>query len=199
MVIVYRYAIALLVATAIITQFVVSSAVFGFNPINFFSFFTIESNILGIVAFVLSAIALQNRRQYAWVTYLRGAATLYMVITGIIYTLLLTGADVQTPIPWVNATIHYIFPVVILLDWLFDPPKRLPVFREALVWLLFPLAYCIYSLMRGPFAGWYPYPFLDVNQFGLGQVLLNALMIALGILVMAWLVAKLPSFMRKRG
>ena len=59
-----------------------------------------------------------------WLSQFRGAATLYMAITGMIFSLLLSGADVQTPIPWVNSTLHYVFPLFIVIDWLVDRSVR---------------------------------------------------------------------------
>ena len=33
-------------------------------------------------------------------------------------------------------------------------------------WLVFPAAYLIYSLIRGPATEWHPYPFLDPRSAG---------------------------------
>ena len=62
-----------------------------FNAANFFSFFTIESNIL--TAIVLGVGALRDPRGHGWQLF-RGAVTLYMTITGIVYNLLLTNTGV---------------------------------------------------------------------------------------------------------
>jgi uncharacterized membrane protein len=53
-----------------------------------------------------------------------------------------------------------------VVDWLLDPPDRPPRIRRALAWLLYPLVYLAYSLIRGPRVGWYPYPFLDPQRSG---------------------------------
>lgn len=105
-----------------------------------------------------------------------------MVTTGIVYMLLLSGLEEspQTPTPWVNTVLHYVVPVYALVDWRWDPPRPPVPFRRGLLWLLFPLAYAVYSLVRGPIVDWYPYPFLDPdneNQ-GYGGVLVTALVIA---------------------
>jgi hypothetical protein len=52
----------------------------------------------------------------------------------------------------VNTVVHQVMPVVIVLDWLFVPPVRpLPV-RRVLWWLVFPLLYLAYTMIRGPLA-----------------------------------------------
>jgi hypothetical protein len=81
---------------------------------NFFSYFTIESNLLAIV--VLLAGGLINPQRRGWV-YLRGAATLFMVITGIVYAVLLAHAEVGLTTAWFNDTLHRVIPLVLLAGW----------------------------------------------------------------------------------
>jgi hypothetical protein len=79
-----------------------------------------------------------------------------------------------------------------VLDWVIDPPRRTISFRQAVWWLLYPLGFLAYSLIRGPIADWYPYPFLDPDENGgYPGVLATCLAIAAGVLVaisvMVWL------------
>ena len=39
--------------------------------------------------------------------------------------------------------------------------------------MLYPLFYCIYTMIRGGMTGWYPYPFLDADALGYPRVLMN--------------------------
>lgn len=194
-----RFIIAAVVLAAVITQLLYGvQHIANFDPANFFSFFTIESNILGAIAFLLAGWATWKSKNIPHLVMYRGATTLYMVITGIVYSVLLANADVQTPIPWVNVVLHYIFPVVILVDWLIDPPKKPIAFRRTILWLLFPVTYAAYSLIRGAYVHWYPYPFLNVDQLGYQQVLINSLGIALASIVMAIAIAWLPLLSKRR-
>ena len=43
---------------------------------------------------------------------------------------------------------------------------------------MFPVAWCIFTLIRGEIVGWYPYPFIDVDVLGYGKVLVNCVWIA---------------------
>ena len=122
-----------------------------------------------------------------WLSQLRGAATLYMGITGMIFSLLLSGADVQTPIPWVNSVLHYIFPLFIVIDWLVDRSVRPLAFRQGLVFLVYPVAYGAYCLIRGPIVDWYPYPFLDPRVHGYLYVVIMMVFVAVVGLALAWL------------
>lgn len=184
-----RIILAVLGASAVITQFIHGTQRPTFGLVNFFSFFTIESNILAvIVLFTAGVYGLRGTRKLS--DFIRGAATVYMATTGIIYALLLSGLEnsLQTPIPWVNAVLHYIMPVIVCLDWLLDRPKTI-TFKKALWWLMFPLAYGIYSLIRGHITGWYPYPFLNATKHGYAFVAETGVAVAIGIMTIVLLVA----------
>ena len=89
-------------------------------------------------------------------------------------------------------------PVVVLADWLIDPPRKPIAFRPALIWLAYPLTWTAFSLIRGPLDGWYPYPFLDPANGGYGVVGLYAVAILLGFLGVTWTVAAVRSALRAR-
>lgn len=163
------------------------------SVINFFSFFTIESNLFAASVLLVSVSYLffsKLKKDDAF-DYLRGAASLYMVVTGVVYVLLLSRADVQTPIPWVNAVLHYIFPVVVLLDWIVDRPTQAISIRRAALWLAYPVGYLAYSLIRGPIAHWYPYPFLNVEKLGYLSVAVNSLVVAAGVILLSFLLVRI--------
>jgi len=135
----------------------------------------------------IAALAGPAARSSVWLSQLRGAATLYMGITGMIFSLLLSGADVQTPIPWVNSVLHYVFPLFIVIDWLVDRSVRPLSFRQGLIFLVYPVAYGAYALIRGPIVDWYPYPFLDPRVHGYLYVTVMMIFVALVGLALAWL------------
>lgn len=180
-----RLLMAALVVAAIITQ-LMNTISLGHSVVNFFSFFTIQSNIIGAAAVTTAALAGPAARGSVWLSQFRGAATLYMAITGMIFSLLLSGADVQTPIPWVNSTLHYVFPLFIVIDWLVDRSVRPLSFRQGLVFLIYPVLYGAYCLIRGPIVDWYPYPFLDPRTNGYGFVAVMMVVVAIVGLALAW-------------
>jgi hypothetical protein len=176
----YRLFFGLLGLAAVIVQLSHQIPKGSYVLTNFFSFFTIESNIMAFCLLVGTGLLTLRNKSTDSLVGVRGAITLYMVITGIIYTLLLSGLQqsLQTTIPWVNTVVHYILPVVVLLDWLVDKPRITLPFKRALLWILFPVAYLVYSLIRGHATGWYPYPFLNVGQHGYLQVVVTSAIIA---------------------
>ena len=145
---------------------------------NYFSFFTIQSNILAAAMLALVAIVRPEERAPLF-DGLRGAVTLYIAITGVVFALLLTGHQehLDTHIGWVNFVVHTLIPVVLVVDWLLEPAQhRLPHWA-AVAWLAYPVAWFGYTLVRGAAEDWYPYPFVDVASHGYGRVVLNGLIL----------------------
>ena len=138
-----------------------------FSPGNFFSFFTIETNLFAI-AMLASVVVVRPTERTVLFDAVRGAVTLYIAITGVVFALLLAGLQesLDTHIAWVDFTVHKLIPIVLVADWLLDPPRHRLSPRIAASWLLYPLAYLVYTLIRGRSVGWYPYPFLDVSHHG---------------------------------
>jgi hypothetical protein len=150
---------------------------------HFFSFFTIESNLLAIAVLLIGGAADPRGSRWAWV---RGAATLYMVITGIVYAALLANAEVGLTAAWVDSAMHQVTPAVLLADWIVFPPWPRAAYGKALGWLAFPLAYFAYSLIRGAAVDWYPYPFIDPRQSGgYGRVAVFAVVLAVVFALLA--------------
>lgn len=182
MVAVYRLAFGVLTLVALGVQFHMGRGHPPFSAVDFFSYFTILSNIFGAVVFVVLA-AMGRRLPRSDV--LRGAAVLYLTITFVVYALLLNGQGLGIVLPWVNNILHRVFPIAALLDWFLVRPSAPLKQRQTWWWLAFPLLYLIYSLIRGAVTGWYPYPFLDPRRDGgyLG-VTLTCLAIALAFVLL---------------
>ena len=171
--VVARIAFAVLGVVAITYQFsTLDHTLASFSQENFFSFFTIQSNILAVATLLASGVVRGAMRTKLF-DAIRGAVTLYIAITGVVFALLLAGRqeDLDTHIPWVDFVVHKLIPVVLVADWLIDPPRHRMPLRVALAWLAYPLAWFGYTLVRGASTGWYPYPFVDVDRIGYGGVL----------------------------
>lgn len=137
---------------------------------NRFSYFTVQSNFIAAITYLIAAIAiLSKKRMGGWFRYLRGAAVLYMLVTGIVFALLLRGTEVNSnpgQFNWQNFILHEAGPLFIIMWWLLWP-SRLPVSsRNSLWWLIFPILWTIYTFIRASAIGWYPYPFLDPAKTG---------------------------------
>jgi hypothetical protein len=108
-----------------------------------------------------------------------------MILVGVVYSLLLRES--WDPKGWqklADIALHDLMPVIVTLFWLLRPHGYVRKGALAAA-LILPLAFCAYALVRGAFENWYPYPFLDIGQFGLSAVALNCLGIGLAFLILA--------------
>ncbi len=194
-----RIAFGLLILAALIWMIKVLIDEGTFNALNFFTFFTILSNLLAM--FVLLE---GGRRMLAGAPpvsdMLRGAAVVYMTVTYLVFAVLLRDLqeELQTHVAWVDAVFHRLAPVVLMLGWVVDPPRQLISFRRSLWWLSFPLAWLAFTMVRGAIDGRYPYPFLDPANGGYGTVSAYVVAITLLFVAVSWVVAAAGSALRRR-
>lgn len=144
---------------------------------DYFGYFTILSNLFAAGILLAGALRGSGPRSET-VDLLRGAAVMYMLTTGIVYAVLLSGGKVSTP--WANAIHHKIMPIVMIADWGIDPPRTRLALRRTLLWLSFPVAYIAYTLIRGAIVDWYPYFFVNHHHAG-GYPAVAAGCLAIGV------------------
>lgn len=171
--------------SSILLEIVVLSSEGVFNAANFFSFFTILSNLFAAIYLIYFGFT-NNYSLKSQV--MRGAITLYMLMTGVIFALLLSGIENirLTAVPWDNLVLHYLMPIVVVGDWLLNPPKKILPGRAVTLWIIFPVAYVIYTLIRGVIVAWYPYPFFNPLISSYIQVAFVSIIIAIFVTLAAF-------------
>ncbi len=156
--------------------------------IQFFSFFTILTNILVAICFTM--LLLQNdsgRKNFFTKPKVLTAVTVYITIVGLVYNIILRflwkpeGTQLIA-----DELLHSVNPVVFVLFWLIFVPKKALQWKDAFPWLIYPFFYCVYILIRGALSGLYPYPFIDVTKIGYNNALINT-----GFLFVAFLLISL--------
>lgn len=219
---VLRLATAATILAAIVAQFVASvsnAAALGRDVtttvVNFFSFFTILSNLSAAIVLLWAVgwFVARGRRDAApeprSLAVALASVSTYMIVTGIVYNVLLRGVQLEEgsrPIPWSNEVLHLVAPVLLLLDVLLGPARRRLRWSGILAVVVFPLVWVVYTLVRAPLTTnpitgdpwWYPYPFLNphLQAWGYGGVTLYVVGIAIVIAGVAWFVVWVG---RRRG
>jgi len=117
-----RLFFGLLTLTAIATQLLIQIQR-DLSVVNFFSYFTNLSNLFAAVVMIIgTAFLMRHREPSAMDDIIRGTSVVCMALVGIVFTVLLRNLDMGHLLPWVNTVTHYIMPVVVVLDWLYQPP-----------------------------------------------------------------------------
>lgn len=165
----------------------------------FFSYFTILSNIL--VALCFTALLVKSRsflgRFFTHPMVISGVLV-YIIVVSTVYNLVLKqlwNPDGLQKI--VDVVLHNTLPMLFIVHWFFRVPKQDLKWKNAFAWLLFPFAYIVFVLIRGIFSNFYPYPFVDVNENGYGTVLLNCGGLFLIFLTLSLLVVGLAKLLSK--
>ena len=181
---------ALILQTILAVQVSVSQ---GRGPLvgvlNTFSYFTILTNLL--VAVVSTACLLHRDRDDTFLTRpsTLSAATVYIFVVGLIYSLLLRSIWDPTGLSAVaDHALHDVTPVLFLLFWIFFVPKGALRWSQPLSWLVYPLLYVLYSLAHGALTAWYPYHFVDVTLLGYPRALLNTVCLLAGFWLLGMMV-----------
>ena len=154
--------------------------------INYFSYFSTEINLL--VALSATLITFQSRimptpsRPSA-----QSALVGYIIVVGVTFELLLRTREPWTPFI-ADTIMHVITPILYVLYWFFFLPKGMLLPMDPIVWLIYPIIYLAYIVVRGAVFGVYPYPFVDVTKIGYRMTLLNALIFLLIFLILGCIV-----------
>ncbi|PZU44541.1 MAG: hypothetical protein DI566_12260 [Microbacterium sp.] len=210
---------AALIVAAVIAQLVVtiSGAVEAgrdvtTTAVNFFSFFTILSNVSAAVVLTWSAIDYFRhptaQPESAAVGTLLVCVTTYMIVTGVVYNLLLRQIELPqgTTVPWSNEVLHLVGPLFLLADLLLAFTRRRPAWKTVGIVAIFPIVWIAYTLIRGglvtnPATGdpwWYPYPFLNPHVVAGGWAGVIAYSIGIAVALLAAATA-IVAWNRRRG
>jgi uncharacterized membrane protein len=193
--IVVRLFFSLLTFTAVGVQLMIHIS-HGYNIVNFFSYFTNLSNLFAAAVLLFLAVkSLLRQTPSLLEDRLRGASVTYMIVVGVVFTTLLRDVELGSLLPWVNTLLHYVMPVVVVADWLYDPARTKLSFKTIFIWFFFPLAYLVYSMARGVVTHFYAYPFLSPTQTG-GYTTVSVY--ALCILLLFFIVGGLVILIGKR-
>lgn len=167
---VFHSILALSAWFCVIAQFYISKD----KSINVISYFTILCNSL--IAISLSFTFFPKTKLGVFFSNLsvRTAIGLYIFVVFVVYNSVLRGIWKPTGLQlFLDNMLHVAIPILYILYWIFFVTKDKLSWKNGLYWLLFPLIYLIYSLIRGAFVNWYPYPFLNASKLGYGQVSIN--------------------------
>jgi len=185
--------LAALIWFGIIAQFYISipdylekGRTLGGAIVQLLSYFTIQSNFL--LALLLSLLVLKPQSKWGRFfaqPHIISAMAAYITIVGLVYHFMLRTQFHPVGLFKLTSDIfHVVSPIAFVLFWLTLVRKTSIHWKYTIFWLVYPLFYTIYILIRGAISGYYPYNFLEVNTLGYSKVFANCGFLLIGFIIL---------------
>jgi hypothetical protein len=132
----------------------------------------------------LLAMDLTQRAPKRWISVIKGAGTLCILLTFVVYHFVLRSQffsmGIETRMTLSNLLVHYITPLMVFADYLIFDAKGRYRWADPFWWVLIPVFYAVYTFIYIGLGGTYrldvlvktdfPYFFFDYVTFGVGRV-----------------------------
>lgn len=147
------------------------------------TFFTVLTNLMMALCYVAALT------KWSWLSwwdrpFARGLTAGSIVMVSVYYILFLSGLETHTGIDNVlNIYMHYLAPWLFVLWWLLTPEHGTLRFADIPRMLVYPLVYLVVVMIRGALVHEYPYPILNADTLGYGQVAIGCLGMLVGFVL----------------
>ena len=109
----------------------------------------------------------------------KGALTLYITVTFIIYAVILSPLHQPTGLGvFTNLMIHYIMPLAFIGDWIITESNNYE-WNFIPIWFVYPISYLCFAVIHGFTVGSFIYPFLNFDELGLLAFSMNVIMLVI--------------------
>jgi carbon starvation protein CstA len=202
----YMAILAIMVWLALFIQFYISTVkylsqgrTFGGAIIHLWSYFTIQNNFLVALALTILLVLPASRaaRFFSNPSVLT-AIGVYITIVCLVYQLVLRKEHTQQGLfKFCDEIFHTISPPMFIIFWLiFITKPKLP-WARSINWLLYPLIYCFYILIRGAISNYYPYSFIDGTKLTYMQIFINCVFLLIAFLTIGLILIAITRVTRK--
>ncbi len=176
------------------------------------NYYTLLSNIACMIFFAMAHFHCERAlkagaKDFSWKPRLEGLFVFCIAVTGIVYATMLAPEDIAAGkfLTFENLVLHYTGPSMVVLDWLLFSPKGSFRSSDPVLWLLAPLGYFGYILVRSTFAGnigttdsQFPYGFIDpAVQGGWGEMFWDVAFIAIGMAILGYVIYTIDQVLRR--
>ena len=168
-----RLVTALALLIAIVWQVTDRLANNVFRPTEYFAYFTIQSSLIAAVVLSVTAVReYMSLPQTKALSLARLSVSTYAIVVAVVYNALLRGTPVLPGDPdygynWPvvpNEILHVWAPILIVVDLALTTLTTKLKFKQIFWVLLFPLAWLVFTIIRGLNTNWWAYWFLNPNE-----------------------------------
>ncbi len=147
--------------------------------VRFFSYFTILTNSLVAIYFTSQLWAKNQDINPFWGRPgVLTAITVYILVVGIVYQVALRHTwNPEGIARVVDELLHTINPLLVLVFWAVFELKHKIYWTQIYSWLVYPFIYLLFTISKGYYTGFYPYPFVNVSELGYAMVAMNSLIL----------------------
>jgi hypothetical protein len=166
--------------------------------VNFFSFFTVLTNTLVVVVLSYALVSRDSAaKRFFLAPQVSSAIAASIIVVSLAYNLLLRHLWSPQGFQFIaDELLHDVMPVLFVIYWWRCVPKGFLRLKHIGAWVIYPVVYFAYVLLRGHLLGQYQYPFIDVDTLGYPQVFVNAGGILAGFVLIALSVVGLDKFLK---
>ncbi|MFL1502918.1 Pr6Pr family membrane protein [Pseudomonas sp. O64] len=166
--------------------------------ISFFSFFTVLTNTLVVVVLSYALVSRDSAaKRFFLAPPVSSAIAASIIVVSLAYNLLLRHLWSPQGFQFIaDELLHDVMPVLFVVYWWRCVPKGFLRLKHIGAWVIYPVVYFAYVLLRGHLLGQYQYPFIDVDTLGYPQVFVNAGGILAGFIVIALAVVGLDKILK---
>lgn len=165
--------------------------------VRFASYLTIWGNVLAAGSVLTLALGRVTTGRL-WRALRLNAVVLIAVIAVVHFLFLRPLLDLHGVDFVADKLLHMVVPALVVVGWLAFGPRDRADRADILPSVLLPVIWLVYTLVRGAFVDWYPYPFLDVTEHGYAVVVLNCLGVAALMLALAFGSVRLDRWLTTR-
>lgn len=176
-----------------------------------FSYYTNISNLVCIIYFIIYIIKMfvNFNKKVVYNNTLKGTITMAIMITMLVFNFILRpfmtdmdGVMELNSLP--NYIVHVIEPLLVIFDYILFDEKGIFKKIDPLKWVIFPFMYwvfiCIRAFFASPFtytSSKYPYFFIDIDMFGIYQVIFNVFLMICAIIILGYMFLFFDRFLLK--
>lgn len=184
------------------------------NTINYklFTMFTTLSNIFCVFYFLFDVIYLiknyNDDSKIVWCSTIKGIVTMSITVTFLVALFILKMKVSFTSFQSASFLgLHFIIPIMSILDWLLFDQKGLIHKSSPFIWLILPYMYFFFAIISVQFGfsfgmdgtSKYPYPFLDIDALGLSKVILIIIILTIFFLILGFIYYGIDRFLYKKS
>jgi len=170
----------------------------AFNLMPLISYFTILSSLLCLIHYLYVSIKMLLNYNNEYNTISKGSLIICLTVTFLIFHFVLrpmsfSMINAKYLMSWANIIVHYLVPILVIIDWLIFDKKGKLNYLDPFRWLLVPFVYWVAVTLNAMFGyvypngSKYPYFFLDIDKYDLFIVIRNVLFFSILLIILGYI------------